>query len=92
MNNKTQNISGPLETTVTSDGEFWAVCKEGGGDVVAEICHPQGKALAKLIAAAPEMLKALVKLDLYLDDMAESGFGDPEWHNFIKEIIKKATS
>ena len=50
------------ETSVNGDGQ-WDVCEEGGGDMVADLAGcgtlKQQERRARLIAAAPDMSRAL---------------------------------
>jgi hypothetical protein len=56
---------GPWETSVLSDGSEWGACAAGGGDMIAWVeptADPdEEQANAHLIAAAPELLAALVE-------------------------------
>lgn len=58
-----KHTPGPWETSVTSDGKWWDVCREGGGDCVAHIIEGEtAEGDANLIASAPELLQALKDL------------------------------
>ena len=56
-----KHTDGPWETSVNSENQ-WDVCEAGGGDMIASLsgCDHQEEQ-ARLIAAAPDLLKACLE-------------------------------
>ena len=75
---------GPWETSVGpwdngTDRLAWAVCIEGGGDIIAEIePGPEAEANARAIAEVPTMIEMLRSshgaLDVLAEDSVEAGY------------------
>ena len=86
----TRHTPGPWETSVTSDGEVYDVCREGGGDMICDLaCNRNGKNDARLIAAAPIMLEALQHVETNLAGQSEETFEHELAH--IRYAITRAT-
>lgn len=100
---ETKHTPGPWELTEHEDSPEYIVC---GGPEEKYVCtvrvhqipremglydEPERKANAKLIAAAPDLLKALIMIDECLRDGLEIE-KDDHLHAVISDLIQKATS
>lgn len=81
-----------------SDGEYWNVVVEGGQGFGREVvgceglyrCDGSEEANARLIAAAPDLLEALVALETLLAPLAYDST-QKDWLNRACAAIAKAT-